>query len=272
MEEINVNNWAEFEHQIHLLKTKNPRQNEQDKYLFRGQANHGWNLETTLERRGQILSLSEYHRLIVEIKPDIEKFTQTKLDVSLEDIKPPLDRDPRNLTVLLFHLGSPEFSETYKYMVYLRHHGFPSPLLDWTSCFETAAYFAFREPVRSDKISIYAYLEFAGTSYAKFRKGDHPQIHKFGPYGTNETRHRNQKSQYTICFISTDTEWCYVSHENNFARSDSDQDLLWKFNIPSCERNKVLKLLDAHGINALSLFESEESLMETLTLRKIDKI
>jgi hypothetical protein len=48
------------------------------------------------------------------------------------------------------------------------------------------------------------------------------------------------------------------------------QDLLWKFNIPTSERLKVLKFLDAHNLNAFSLFGSEESLMETMALRELE--
>src|SRR5579871_975887 len=33
----------------------------------------------------------------------------------------------------------------YDYMAYLRHHGFPSPLLDWTRSPYVAAFFAFRD-------------------------------------------------------------------------------------------------------------------------------
>lgn len=47
------------------------------------------------------------------------------------------------------------------------------------------------------------------------------------------------------------------------------QDELWKFNVPWTERLKVLGLLDGYNLNAFSLSESEESLMETLALRKL---
>jgi hypothetical protein len=64
-------------------------------------------------------------------------------------------------------------------------------------------------------------------------------------------------------------EWGYAPHEKAFARCDTKQDLLWKFNIPYSERLKVLRLLDGYNINALSLFGSEEGLMETMALREI---
>lgn len=58
--------------------------------------------------------------------------------------------------------------------------------------------------------------------------------------------------------------WCYACHEDVFAQGAEEQDLLWKFNLPSSERTKVLLALDRYNLNAYSLFGSEESLMETV--------
>ena len=51
---------------------------------------------------------------------------------------------------------------------------------------------------------------------------------------------------------------------------DPNIDVIWQFNLPATERLKVLKLLDRSNINAFSLFQSEESLMETMAFREID--
>ena len=50
----------------------------------------------------------------------------------------------------------------------------------------------------------------------------------------------------------------------------NSNDVIWKFNLPATERLKVLKLLDRSNINAFSLFQSEESLMETMAFRELD--
>jgi hypothetical protein len=47
-----------------------------------------------------------------------------------------------------------------------------------------------------------------------------------------------------------------------------EQDFLWKFNLPSAERVKVLRLLNDYNLNAFSLFDSEESLLETMWFRE----
>ncbi len=55
-----------------------------------------------------------------------------------------------------------------------------------------------------------------------------------------------------------------------FGRGDSNMDVIWKFNLPAAERLKVLKSLDRSNINAFSLFQSEESLMETMAFRELN--
>lgn len=64
--------------------------------------------------------------------------------------------------------------------------------------------------------------------------------------------------------------WHFANHERVFDRKNTNQNVLWKFNLPFTERMRVLALLDAHNLNARSLFESEESIMETLKFRIFD--
>jgi hypothetical protein len=65
-------------------------------------------------------------------------------------------------------------------------------------------------------------------------------------------------------------EWHFIEHEAVTRRDDASQDYLWKFNIPWSERLNVLRLLDAYNLNAFSLFESEEALMQTLATREME--
>jgi hypothetical protein len=79
---------------------------------------------------------------------------------------------------------------------------------------------------------------------------------------------------YELCpTLSPDDQipaWYFAHHEEVFAENSPDKSLLWKFNIPATERLKVLKILDGYNLNALSLFESDETLMETMALRHYD--
>jgi len=271
MNEIKLNSWDEFEEQLRKLRDERLKQKWLAKFLYRGQGKHTWKLLTSLERNGQKgLSLKEYHHLIFAVKPQIESFTGVNRNILSypQGIEKWLRE---NDTLIPNAFGwSPDFQDTYSYMVYLRHYGFPSPLIDWTSSPHVAAYFAFRRASHSDKdVAIYVFLESKSEIVLRSGGSDKPYIHRLGPYVRTDRRHFLQQSQYTICIVH-DGEWRYAPHEEAFARCDPDQDTLWKFGIPCSERLKVLRLLDSYNINALSLFGSEESLMETMALREID--
>lgn len=270
MNDINLHTWEDFEKNLQQLEDDRLQQKCRAKFLYRGQGNHSFNLSTTLERNGQEgVSLREYHRLISVVKPQIESFSGTNWNIL--SYPKGIDRWLKeNDTLIPNAFGcSAEFQDTYSYMAYLRHYGFPSPFLDWSSSPYVAAYFAFRHSSRcKNGVAIYVYLESASEIGLRSGSSNEPHIHRFGPYVRTDRRHFLQQSHYTICILHDD-EWRYTSHEGAFSRRDPNQDVLWKFSIPYSERLKVLKLLDTYNINALSLFGAEESLMETMALREI---
>jgi hypothetical protein len=267
MENIDVRSWEDFEERLRglreeQLRRKNATVLSVSPFLFRGQGNHTWPLTTTLERNGRDkLSFKKYYRLISVVRPQIETFTEITWDV--------LDYPEYEKWLQQNDTLMPGNFPGYNYMIYLRHHGFPSPLLDWTRSPYIAAYFAFSHAIEVvERVSIYVLWEYTGS--AKIWSSKKPHIHSLGPYVKSHRRHFLQQSEYTICMVHDD-EWRFVPHKEAFAHVDADQeqDILWKFNIPWTERLKVLKLLDGYNVNALSLFDSEESLMETMAFREL---
>jgi hypothetical protein len=254
--------WEDFLDRLREVRESETRAGHEVKFLFRGIGDSTWTLNTTLERAGrQNERILAYMEWILRIHPQIESFTGRKWDVpSFPEVE----------TLLLS--AAPTLhnfpGKEYSYIVYLRHHGFPSPLLDWTRSEYVAAFFAFRAPVKpmKDKVSIFVFSEkprgFKSSSLGE------PYIQRVGPYVVTHKRHFLQQSDYTLCMNSAGG-WHFASLGSVFERRESHQDALWKFNLPWSERGKILKILDAYNLNAFSLFDTDETLMETIATREL---
>jgi hypothetical protein len=262
MEERDLTDWQGFEFELQRLRVE--LKHASSRLLFRGQSDSQNRLATTLERNGyEGMRFSDYYRVTNRIKPAVETFTGMKWDlphpagdflVSFHDIQ------------LLSNLQYPSV-DYYRYLVYLRHHGFPSPLLDWSYSPFVAAFFAFRNPIaKTEKRSIYVYCE--APQGTKGGVVGEPTIRPIGPYVRSHARHFRQQADYTICGrFDNDLGWVFSPHEPVFG-GRGRQDFLWKFNLPSTERLNVLRSLDDHNLNAFSLFDSEETLLETMWVRE----
>jgi hypothetical protein len=266
MEEITLDRWDQFEAQLQALEAKRqtwPGQpaSSSSEYLFRGHSDTSWLLETTLDRFfSKRVSLLQYYRYALIARPRIEAFTGTHWSIpSREEYKEWLDGHEG----MTFH-----DYKAYDYLAYLRHHGFPSPLLDWTESPYVAAFFAFRHETRgATHVAIYAYQEYPRVG--KTTSSDRPIIHRLGPYVSSHKRHFLQQSQYTFCTEIDNSVVYYTRHQNVVALNEPQQDLMWKFLLPVGERRQALTQLNRMNINAFSLFGTEDSLAETIATSDI---
>ena len=264
---IDIDSWKAFEEKLETLRQSERANGRSTRFLFRGLTDTTMKLTTTLDRDAPgIGPISDYYKLISDLKPQIESLTSNRWEIP----------DPFEVKELLesydpWPLGKFPQGAAYSYMIHLRHHGFPSPLLDWTRSHYVAAFFAFRsrqEP-KEGKVSICVFSET--PEGIKLSDSGQPWIRRTGPYVTTHRRHFLQQCDYTICATFSDgKEWRFAKHEDVTGGTDQKQDVLWKFNVPWTERLKVLALLENYNMNAYTLFDSEDALMETMAVHAIE--
>jgi hypothetical protein len=250
---IACGDWKECETKLLELRNKNS-----GNVWFRGQQDSNWKLDTTLERQDseRKYSVKGYLKILRRVKPEIEAFTDPEWCVEGGDW---IDNPPP--------FCNSQGKLPYAYMAHLRHHSFPSPLLDWTASPYIAAYFAFRKAKHDNAIAIYVFVENIEALSKLPPCG--PVIVPIAPNFTTSKRHFLQRSRYTACVRFEKDAWEFVAHQEVFKQQT--QSVLWKFVVPATERVKVLSRLDQFNLNAYSLFGSEECLMETLAFREFEQ-
>jgi hypothetical protein len=256
---VNVKTWTSFERIIKNLL--NERQQHSIEGLgpfsiFRGQPNADWPLETTLERfTERNLDMLTYYVMIKRLEYRIKTFTGRSWDLPTYDEYAKWLRDAKFFDTL----------PALEYMAYLRHYGFPSPLLDWSYSPYVATYFAFRDIASTaKKVAIFVWYKY--IIHEPLSSLDQPRIFQLDWDLQTDRRHYLQQSVYTIC-CSLGKNWPYFANHQDFSEEDRGAGYLTKYILPASERANALMSLEPYNINAYSLMGTEESLMEAEFIR-----
>jgi hypothetical protein len=203
---------------------------ERNRYIFRGQSNSKWRLRTSFHRtwRANLRAFEAVDTRLLH--QTLSALTKNKFDL----------RDPiHNLSFLSL----------------VQHHGYPTPLLDWTRSPYVAAFFAFRDvDVRNidqeDKIRIF---KLDAWEWNKINQGtklylSRPQLVISDAIPFDNPRFVPQQSISTVSTVD-DIEAHIQSAEARVGKT-----ILEVIDLPATIRKEVISELALMGVTAGSLF------------------
>ncbi len=278
MKTINLDSWEEFEEKVKKgdIETEELKKSKKafsltTPIIYRGQANSRWCLESVLERKiKKDFTVDSYFNMMLEV--------WNRPASTYKEKWPDLEKEIRGLNVnniYSFLTTGAKSEQIISFMAHLRHHGFPSPLLDWTEDLLIAVFFAFESiPDSAEQVAIYTFRERTGHMPDMSNMLE-PTALEIGHNIPGIERHENQKSHYTLCAQLDNTEDFKNAIFSNMEKDinqpgfyldgngdDVDLSLVrnvtCKFTIPVSERNKVLKKLQIMNINRCFLFGETE--------------
>jgi FRG domain len=275
IDEIQLERWSEFEGAVRLfIQDSTTGQSEVigrlHVPLFRGLGDTCWGLETTLERSyprercDNTLRLFQYYNRMFATRAAVEAFSGRRWDRLLEP--PAFEKHVREHWSSWLDLIMNDQSETYEYLVCLRHHGFPSPLLDWTVSPYVAAFFAFDTAPAEAKRACVCMRSCPEPEAVPPRS----TAILSAPTSEHTNGHFLQQCCYSMCegLDQSTKDYLFCKQELAMSNQLGPVKKRAKFTLPILQRKFALELLDLMNINPFSLFGSEDTLIRTIARRE----
>jgi hypothetical protein len=230
--------WEGFKRTVNAL--------EQKRYIFRGQEDNRWRLRSSFHRTGR----ADLDRYLTDDIQDLQKTFSA-------------------LTQHTFNLSDPLHYAAFINLA--QHHGYPTPMLDWTWSPYVAAFFAFRNAKASRgsgrKVRIY---KADSREWNKlYRAGkvapERPNVTIINALAFGNARAIPQQSLSLTSNVD--------DIETHIALVEGEQlkRYLEVFDLPASDRNFIMKELALMGITAGALFPGLDGACESLRERNFSQ-
>lgn len=232
---MEINNWDAFKTFIEeAIKSRKD-------YYYRGQLNPNWKLQTS------------FHRYAEKTNATLEQY----LDIALPELQYNITSQENEL----FDLEDKK--EFGAFLGRLQHHGFPTPLLDWSLSPYIATFFAFREvdahspQVENVKVYIFDYQEWESNFENILElRSEKNFLSAFRPFSKRNSRIVPQMGSTTMTNIN-DIEAYIKKREEELGKT-----LLYQVTLPVSDMLNITNELNLMGINEMTLFPGIDGVCE----------
>ena len=246
-------NFNTIDELIKHLTNQNKNKSSSSKILYRGQADSTWELKSTLERYTKCsvfeYSVEQYEQQLAKILPEINALTSN----NFSDESSGENETPTEGGKSVYYPRNPDF------MAYVRQHGYPTPILDWTESLYIALFFAFQTQSEATNkyVAIYTYVN------DKVNDDDSPnEFCELRLKGVNlHKRHFIQQAIYAYSVAKIDNSWFYTSLEDTY---DKIFGKVEKFTVPISQKSYALDMLASMTITPYALYDTEDKLLDSL--------
>ncbi|MEM6507254.1 MAG: FRG domain-containing protein [Planctomycetota bacterium] len=223
--QIKSEDWSDF--RTSLLRYAELPRDQRNEFWFRGQGSSDWTLSTTLDRGHKFQDVQERN----------EANEQLLSEFKTEAI----------------HVGTPEnrLSSQIRLDFLARHHGLPSPLMDWSLSPYVATYFAYAAmPKEAEYVSVWC-LDLKEVDWNN--REDIDLLRDDLPFFENR-RALQQRSVFLKVFVPENIETLIPQ-------------ALTRFDLPASDKKSALQDLDEMLVNATTMFYDLEGAAKTSVLR-----